>query len=246
MHIKKKDFIELEYTGKLKDENIIFDTTDEKIAKDSEIHNPKALYGPVVICVGENHVLRGLDEALEGKEPGNHKIELTADKAFGKKDAKLIQMIPLNKFNQQEIRPFPGLQINIDGVMGTIRTVSGGRVLVDFNHPLSGKDLIYEVKINKIVDDKKTQIDALMKMLLGIKDAAITIENNIAKIKLKAELPKQISEELIKKIAELTGINTVEFAKEDKKEEKKTEAKKEADKTQQPKTEKKPQPEQKA
>lgn len=229
MPIKKKDFIEIEYTGKLKEENIVFDTTDEKTAKDSEIHNPKAAYGPVVICVGENHILKGLDAAIEGKEIGKHKIELTAENAFGKKDAKLIQMIPLNKFNQHEIRPFPGLQINIDGVMGTVKTVSGGRVLVDFNHPLSGKDVVYEVKINKIVADKKEQITALMKLLLGIKDAEIKIEGETAKIKLKAELPKQISEEIIKKITELTGIKTVEFAKEEKKEEKKAEAKKETE-----------------
>ena len=238
MPIKKKDFIELEYTGRLKDGNDVFDTTDEKTAKDAEMHNPNAMYGPVVICVGENHVLKGLDAAIESKEIGKHKIELTADKAFGKKDAKLIQMIPLNKFNEHEVRPFPGLQINIDGVMGTVKTVSGGRVLVDFNHPLSGKDVVYEFKINKVVDDKKTQIDALMKLLLGVKNAGITVQGDDAKIILKAELPKQFAEELAKKIAELTGIKKIEFAKEEKKEETKKE-------TEKPKAEK-PKQEQKA
>jgi len=238
MPIKKKDFIELEYTGRLKDGNDVFDTTDEKTAKDAEMHNPNAMYGPVVICVGENHVLKGLDAAIESKEIGKHKIELTADKAFGKKDAKLIQMIPLNKFNEHEVRPFPGLQINIDGVMGTVKTVSGGRVLVDFNHPLSGKDVVYEFKINKVVADKKTQIDALMKLLLGVKNAGITVQGDDAKITLKAELPKQFAEELAKKIAELTGIKKIEFAKEEKKEETKKE-------TEKPKAEK-PKQEQKA
>lgn len=238
MPIKKKDFIELEYTGRIKEGNDVFDTTDEKTAKDAEMHNPNAMYGPVVICVGENHVLKGLDAAIEGKDIGKHKIELTADKAFGKKDAKLIQMIPLNKFNEHEVRPFPGLQINIDGVMGTVKTVSGGRVLVDFNHPLSGKDVVYDIKINKIVTDKKIQIDALMKLLLGVKDAQITIQGDSAKITFKAELPKQVAEELAKKITELTGIKKIEFAKEEKKEEKKAEkieAKKEEPKTEQPK-----------
>ncbi len=238
MPIKKKDFIELEYTGRLKDGNDVFDTTDEKTAKDTGMHKPNALYGPVVICVGENHVLKGLDAAIESKEIGKHKIELTADKAFGKKDVKMIQMIPLKKFSEHEVRPFPGLQINIDEVMGTVKTVSGGRVLVDFNHPLSGKDVVYEIKINKIVADKKIQIDALMKLLLGVKDAGITVQGDDAKITLKAELPKQFAEELAKKITELTGIKKIEFAKE----EKKAETKKETEK---PKAEK-PKQEQKA
>jgi hypothetical protein len=86
--------------------------------------------------------------------------------------------------------------------MGTVRTVSGGRVMTDFNHPLSGKDVVYEIKINKMVADKKIQIDALMKLLLGVKDAQITIHEDNAKILLKAELPKQVAEELAKKIEE--------------------------------------------
>ena len=43
--------------------------------------------GPVVICIGQNHVVKGLDQAIEGKEPGKHTIELSAENAFGKKDA---------------------------------------------------------------------------------------------------------------------------------------------------------------
>ena len=40
--IKNNDFIEIEYTGKVKD-GPIFDTTDEKIAKDNNIYNEKIL-----------------------------------------------------------------------------------------------------------------------------------------------------------------------------------------------------------
>jgi hypothetical protein len=114
--------------------------------------------------------------------------------------------------------------------------------MTDFNHPLSGKDVVYEIKINKMVADKKTQIDALMKLLLGVKDAQITIHEDDAKILLKAELPKQVAEELAKKITELTGVKKVEFAKEEKKEEKaaeKKEEKKPEAKEQKPKQEQK-------
>ena len=110
----------------------------------------------------------------------------------------------LKKFSEHKIKPFPGLQINIDNVLGTVRSVSGGRVLVDFNHPLAGRDVIYEVKINTVVTDKKIQISALIKLLLGIKDAEITIQEDSAKIKLKTELPKEVTDEVNESVVMIT------------------------------------------
>lgn len=229
MAVKQGDFIEIEYTGRLKDDNAVFDTTIEQTAKDNDIHNPEAEYNPVIICLGEKQIVPGLDEALQGKEPGKHKIELPAEKAFGKKDAKLIQMVPQRKFTEHKIKPFPGLQINIDNAIGTVKTVSSGRVLVDFNHPLSGKDLVYEIDIKRVVTDKKEQIDSLLKLLLGIKEAKTEIKDNKAKIELKAKLPPPMAEELKKKIKELVKVDDIEFTKEEKKQEtpkkEKTEAK---------------------
>ena len=147
--VSKKDFIEIEYTGKLKDENVVFDTTDETVAKENGLESHSG-YGSVIICVGEEQLLKGLDKNLEGKETGKeYDIELKPEDAFGNKNAKLIQLVPTSKFKQQNVQPMPGMQLNIDGVVGTIKTVSGGRTLVDFNHPLSGKVLTYKIKINK-------------------------------------------------------------------------------------------------
>jgi len=219
MAVKQGDFIEIEYTGRLKDDNAVFDTTIEQTAKDNDIHNPNAEYSPVIICLGEGQIVPGLDKALQGKDTGKHKIELPAEKAFGKKDAKLIQMVPLRKFTEHKIKPFPGLQINIDNAMGTVKTVSSGRVLVDFNHPLSGKDLVYEIEIKRVVTDKKEQVDSLLKLLLGIKDAKTKIKDNKAEIELKAKLPPPMEEELKKKIKELVKLDDAEFVKEEKKQE---------------------------
>ena len=213
MAIKKDDFIEIEYIGRLKENNEVFDTTNEQVAKDEEIHNPNASYGPVIICLGEGQIVQGLDEALIGKEPGKHTVELTAEQAFGKKDAKLIQMVPLGKFTQNDIKPFPGLQVNIDNALGTVKTVSGGRVLVDFNHPLSGKDIIYEIEIKRIVTDKKEQIESLLKLLIGIKDITVTMDGNKAKVEMPANVPPEIAEELAKKVKELTKVDDVKFVK---------------------------------
>ena len=218
--IKKNDFVEIEYTGRLKESNAVFDTTQEKVAKENDLYDKNADYSPLIICVGENHILKGLEEQMIGKETGKeYAFEVSSDNAFGRKDPKLIQLVPTNKFRQQNIQPFPGLQLNIDGVFGVVKTVSGGRCLVDFNHPLAGRDLVYNVKINKIVDDSKEKLESLLKMHLHIKDAEIEIKEDYAVINLKHKIPKDAEEEF-KKIASktITSIKNLDFTiKEEKK-----------------------------
>lgn len=196
--IKKNDFVEMDYSGRIKEGSMLFDTTEEKVAKENGMYDKDAEYSPVVICLGENSMLKGLEDQIIGKETEKeYTFEIDADNAFGRKDAKLIQMIPASKFRQQNIQPMPGLQLNIDGVFGIVKTVSGGRCLVDFNHPLAGKDLIYKVKINKVVDDDKEKLKSLLKLHLHIKDAEIEIKENAASLRLEHSMPKQAQEEFI-------------------------------------------------
>ncbi len=206
MPIKKHDFVELDFTGRLKDTNEIFDTTDAKVAKEANIFSEKGDYSPIVICIGEGHILPGIDEFLEGKEPGKFKLDLPAEKAFGKKNAKLIVMIPTSKFAEQGIQPVPGLRLNIDNRVGMIKTVTGGRCVVDFNHPLSGRDVIYELNVNKLITDKKTQVEAVLKVLLGLRSPKVSVAEKKAKVTLP-ELPKPLLDELSKKLKELTGLD---------------------------------------
>ena len=91
--IKKGDFIELDYTGKIKGEDIVFDTTEQSVADEHELEVHKE-FKPVIICVGEQHVLPGVDKALEGQALGKHSFDVAPEDAFGKKDAKLLQLIP--------------------------------------------------------------------------------------------------------------------------------------------------------
>jgi FKBP-type peptidyl-prolyl cis-trans isomerase SlyD len=205
MPIKTNDFVEIEYTGMLKDNKVVFDTTDEKIAKEHEL--PKSNYGPVVVVIGQGQLLKGLEEQIIGKEPGKYTIELAPEKAFGKKNAKLIQLVPAKKFLEQKIQPVPGLQLNIDGMICTVRQVTGGRVMVDFNHPLSGRDVIYEINVKAVVTDKKEQLKAVFAMLLNTHPEKLELEGTKARVELKMALPKEILPELQKKVKELTGID---------------------------------------
>jgi len=211
--IKKGDFIEIEYTGKAKEDNFVFDTTSTEAAKEANIFSEKGIYGPVVIVVGQNDVLKGLDEELEGKEPGkSYTVELQPESGFGKKDVSLIQLVPARKFKEQNINPMPGLQINVDGAVGTVRTATGGRILVDFNHPLSGRELVYELKINKVITDKNEKTKSILKLHLNLKNEDITIENDVVKIPAKPQFTKEVQDNIIKKLKELVSHDVkIEF-----------------------------------
>lgn len=218
MPIKKNDFVEIDYTGRIKESNDVFDTTLEKTAKDAKIFTQGGRYKPVIICVGEGHILPGIDEFLIGKDVGDHKIDLPAEKAFGKKRADLVRMIPQKRFEEQKIQPMPGLRLNIDGAVGVIKSVSAGRIVLDFNHPLAGREVLYDIKVNRLVADKKEQVTALMRVLLGMREPKVEFDGKKAKVSLPVELPKELLDALKKKISDLTGVEIeVIVEKKDKK-----------------------------
>ena len=229
--IKKGDFVELDYTGRIKDDKIVFDTTIEETAKNSEIYSQKFKYKPVIVCIGQNHLVKGLDSALIGKNPGKYTIEVKAENAFGKKAADLLKLIPIRLFAKDEVKPYVGLEVNVDGAIGVVRNVSGGRIIVDFNHPLAGRDLVYDIDIKRIVTDLVEQVKAILE-LLGVPFENIDIVDDKATITTKTKFPEEAVKEVGDDIKELTGLKNVYFkteeqAKKEIKEEIKQEAKEE-------------------
>jgi len=213
--IKKGDFIELDYEGYLVDNNQLFDTTKKAVAEKAGLVN-KENFEPNIVCIGQNHLLPGLDEFVEGKDLGNYEVEVTSEEAFGKRNAKLLQLIPLKKFKDQKIQPFQGLELNIDGHLGIVRSISGGRVIVDFNHPLAGKDLKYKLDLKRIVVDLKEQVEAILKLgglpfekVELIKEGDKAIDHAI--IHMKQLLPNEFNEGIQKTIKELTKVGVVSF-----------------------------------
>ena len=163
------------------------------------------------ICIGQRQVIEGLDEGLIGREVGKtYKFRIPPEGAFGQKDARLIQLIATSKFTKQEIVPMPGLQVNMDGMLGTIRTVSGGRTLVDFNHPLSGKEIEYEATPKRIITDTAEKLNALMNVL-GIK-MEHTLEGERLTFKSDSQVLKQNEEAITKVVKEaIPEIKDVSF-----------------------------------
>lgn len=215
--IKLHDFIEIEYTGKLAD-GTIFDATSEKVAKEHHLNSANREYKPAVICVGERQILLGLDMQLVDKEYGkDYTVTLPPEKAFGKRDIKQVKIIPMNMFRQHNVQPQPGLQIDVDGEIGVVARVSGGRVMVNFNHPLAGKEVVYTYKVLRKVTDQKEKVTAFLSAILRLPAEAMKIEvkDDKAVVALPGELPAQIGTILAQKLVELTELKDIIFKKEE-------------------------------
>lgn len=202
--IKEKEFVEIDYTGYDQEGNV-FDTT----RKEDELNpDPNKNYKPITICLGEGHILEGLDKKLIGKEIGKHDIKLKPEEAFGKKDPKNLKLMPMKAFKGQGVQPYSGLQLTIDNKPGTVRSVSGGRVIMDFNHPLSGQIVEYNVNIKRKVEDKKEQVQSVL-ALAGVKYKEVNAEEDKATVKLEQDIPEQYNKLLAEEVERLTGLKVV-------------------------------------
>ena len=73
--------------------------------------------------------------------------------------------MPTKVFKEHQINPVPGVMFNFDGRIGKILSVSGGRIRVDFNNPIAGKEVVYEIKVLRKVEDIDEQIKAFVNFL---------------------------------------------------------------------------------
>ncbi|MBT4540156.1 peptidylprolyl isomerase [Candidatus Woesearchaeota archaeon] len=214
MAIKENDFIEVDYNGKLQEDSVVFDTTNEQVAKDSGIYQEGQKFGKVIICIGEDHILKNLEKQLIGKEPGKHTIPLKAEDAFGKKSAKMVQLISAAKFTKEGIQPQVGLQVNVDGMFGIVRSVTGGRVLVDLNHPLAGKDVVYDINVFRIITDVKEKAQGLLDLQFGQGATSSELKEDELNVTLNFDLPEDYQGKFTEKIQELIPeVKKVSYSK---------------------------------
>ncbi len=226
MTFKKKDFIEIEFTGKVKDGEIF----DSNIKKDLENANLDFEPKPFVFSLGEGMFLKGVEDFLIGKEVGKYNVELSPEKAFGNREQKLIQVVSMKVFREQKMNPVQGAMFNFDGRLAKILSVSGGRVIVDFNNPVAGKDVVYEIKILRKVDDINEKTKALIQFLFK-RDLNFEINEKKVILKVEKELVKFV--ELFKdKFKDILGLELEAREAIKKKEEDQEKDNKEESKTQ--------------
>lgn len=212
--MKNGDFVSISYTGKVKGGKV-FDTTDETAAKKAEIFNEKAIYGPVTVVVGAGHVFKGLDKVLESMKVGETKtVELTPEDAFGSRDSKKVQLLPLKYFKNQKVKPAAGMKVQIGGAFGTVQSVTGGRVSVDFNHPLAGKALEYEIELKKEIKKIDAKVKGLLSLHLRQVEAfsiAATESTVTVTIPETHDIPKAVMAAVAGDLKKWTSIKSVKF-----------------------------------
>lgn len=191
MVLQKGDFILVEYTAKVKETNEVFDTTNEETAKKEHLHKEGEIYEPRLIVVGEGWMLKTLDEGFTAMEPGKTAtVEISPDKAFGARDPEKVKRVPLKQLVAKGINPAIGMRIEYGGKNASIRSIGAGRVLLDFNPPLAGKTLVYDVTVQKKLETKEEKIATLIHRRIPVAEAAkfkLTFEENT----LAVEMPEE-------------------------------------------------------
>ena len=136
----KGNTVQVEYTGKLKDGTVF----DSSVGRD-----------PLEFTVGAGQMIAGFDKAVLGMKVGESKtVTISAADAYGPPRDDLFTTVNRTEL-PDNVTPEVGLQlqgVRQDGSIATytITAVTNTTVTVDANHPLAGKDLIFEIKLLSI------------------------------------------------------------------------------------------------
>ncbi len=117
---------------------------------------------PMTYLHGASNIIPGLEQALEGKGIGDE-IEVTVEPAdaYGEYSEDRIQQVPMEAFEEME-KVEPGMMVTAqsdDGQINLMVTeVDETTVTVDANHPLAGKSLNFDVKVEAVRDASEEEI----------------------------------------------------------------------------------------
>ncbi len=157
--MQKNDFVRISYIGKIKETGREFDK------------------GVAPVVVGAGFVIKGLDEVLAEMKVGEKRtVEIPPEKGFGVRDQKLIRLVPLSEFKKNNTKPYPGMLVAVDNMHGRVLSVNSGRVRIDFNNPLAGKFLIYEIEIKEKIETAEEKVKALVEFHTRIPSDKIKVK----------------------------------------------------------------------
>jgi FKBP-type peptidyl-prolyl cis-trans isomerase 2 len=208
----KFEMVRIEYTGTADGE--VFDSTSGEVGK--------RLYGkegPISVLLGFDGLVPGLEDFIRTMKKGDEaQVVLTPDKAFGAKNEKFISRMSVKSFAESEVTPYPGAMIEMDTGNGPLRgrvmSAENGRVVVDFNHPLAGRTVTYNVKLIEIIESAEEKIPALAEKA-GLECTGAKVAGGKATITLKGadETKKKFFTGLMKIVLpEVADVEIVEAA----------------------------------
>lgn len=159
------DFLKIDYEVRAGEEKKLVDTSIETLAKENDIYHEHRKYGDEVIIVGSDKQFPEINESLEKSEEGKEfEVVIPAEKAYGLRDNKNIKVHTVREFQRQELNPVVGQEITLNNRRGKILSVTPGRVLVDYNHPLAGKTIYYKYKVREVIKDSAEKLLSIIHM----------------------------------------------------------------------------------
>lgn len=130
--------VELHFSLKLADTGELVDSTFEK--------------KPAELVIGDGNLPAAFESAIHGMKVGERKIERIEPKdGFGQHNPSNVQRIPRDQFDPS-VELSEGLVVSFQDkakseLPGVVAAIDDKMVTVDFNHPLAGRDLDFEVEI---------------------------------------------------------------------------------------------------
>jgi len=122
-----------------------------------EIDNTRSYPEPVSLVIGDGNLLEGFEKALMGLRAGDRRtVHLPPEDAFGQWNPDNVQLFDTVQFVKTgEGRPEVGTMMEFQDkgggtLAGVVKSVNDDKVEVDFNHPLAGRNVVFEVEIAKV------------------------------------------------------------------------------------------------
>jgi FKBP-type peptidyl-prolyl cis-trans isomerase 2 len=127
-----------------------------KFSDGKEFDNSSWHGAPLEFTIGAGQVVPGFEKAVVGMKRGEKKVfTIKADEAYGQPKPELVREIPRQTLPTDagsEDKFKPGMMIVLGAPNGmklpaVVREISATKLVVDFNHPLAGKDLTFEITV---------------------------------------------------------------------------------------------------
>lgn len=149
MKVEDNKVVSIHYKGTFKEDGAVFDSSEGR--------------EPLLFLYGKGMIIPGLEEGMKDLSIGDKKtIEVGFEKAYGPVMPEAKQEVPKDQL-PQDAELTVGMQLMAQGPQGaipvTITEVKEATVTVDFNHPLAGKDLIFEIEVVEVREPTKEELE---------------------------------------------------------------------------------------
>jgi FKBP-type peptidyl-prolyl cis-trans isomerase 2 len=106
----------------------------------------------VAIEIGTGKLIKGLDKEILGMTEGEEKkVDVSPEEGYGAEDPNLVINIPYETFKKNNLEPHVGMVLKTSKGNGYVTQMVDKDVEVNFNHPLAGKNLTFDISIVEIV-----------------------------------------------------------------------------------------------